>query len=50
MGAASYLKMNLQSVSFGVIARQASASTATGYNKIHLLEQTEIIDTAFSIK
>ena len=50
MGAASYLKMNLQSVSFGVIARQASASTATGYNKIHQLEQTEIIDTAFSIK
>ena len=50
MGAASYLKMNLQSVSFGVIARQASASTATGYNKIHQLEQAEIIDTAFSIK
>ncbi len=50
MGAASYLKMNLNAISFGVIARQASASTATGYNKIHQLEQAEILDTAFSIK
>jgi 2-oxoglutarate dehydrogenase E1 component len=50
MGAASYLKMNLNAISFGVIARQASASTATGYNKIHQLEQAEIIDTAFGIK
>jgi 2-oxoglutarate dehydrogenase E1 component len=49
MGAAAYLKMNLNAISFGVIARQASASTATGYNKVHHLEQTEILDTAFSI-
>jgi len=49
MGAASFLKMNLNSIPFGVISRQPSASTATGYNKIHLQEQAEIIETAFSI-
>lgn len=49
MGAASYLKMNLTNINFGVIARQASASTATGFNKVHVQEQTEILDTAFSI-
>ncbi len=49
MGAASFLKMNLNSINFGVVARQASASTATGYNKVHIQEQTELIDTAFGI-
>jgi 2-oxoglutarate dehydrogenase E1 component len=49
MGAATYLKMNLNVINFGVISRSASASTATGYNKVHLQEQGEILDTAFSI-
>jgi 2-oxoglutarate dehydrogenase E1 component len=49
MGAASFLKMNLHSINFGVISRNASAATATGYAKIHAQEQKEIIDTAFSI-
>jgi len=49
MGAASFLKMNLTQLNYGVISRQPSASTATGYNKIHLQEQGEIIETAFSI-
>ena len=49
MGAASFLKMNLHSINFGVISRQPSASTATGYNKVHVQEQAEIIETAFSI-
>ncbi len=49
MGAASFLKMNLQRLRFGVIARQASASTATGYNKVHLQEQAELLDTAFGM-
>ena len=49
MGAASFLKMNLTSINFGVISRQASASTATGYAKMHKQEQEEIIKTAFSI-
>jgi 2-oxoglutarate dehydrogenase E1 component len=49
MGAAWFLQMNIKSINFGVISRQASASTATGYNKVHLQEQAEIIDTVFSI-
>ena len=49
MGAASFLKMNLTNINFGVISRKASAATATGYAKIHAQEQLEIIDTAFSI-
>jgi len=49
MGAASFLQMNLKSINFGVISRQPSASTASGYAKVHKQEQEEIIDTAFSI-
>jgi 2-oxoglutarate dehydrogenase E1 component len=49
MGAASYLKMQWRGVNFGVISRQPSASTATGYNKIHIKEQAEIIETAFNV-
>jgi 2-oxoglutarate dehydrogenase E1 component len=49
MGAASYLKMNLHSINYGVISRQPSASTATGHHKVHVQEQGEIIETAFSI-
>ncbi len=49
MGAASFLQTNLKNLNFGVIGRQPSASTATGYNKVHLQEQAELIETAFSI-
>lgn len=49
MGAASFLQMNLKSINHGVISRQPSASTATGYAKIHKQEQEEIVETAFSI-
>jgi 2-oxoglutarate dehydrogenase E1 component len=49
MGAAMYLQMNLKSMNYGVISRHPSASTATGYNKVHQQEQIEIIDTAFAI-
>lgn len=49
MGAASFLRMNLTSINFGVISRQASAATATGFSKVHAEEQKEILDTAFSI-
>jgi len=49
MGAAWFLQMNLRSFSYGVISRQPSAATATGYQKVHQQEQAEIIDTAFSI-
>jgi len=49
MGAASYLQTNLKSINYGVISRQPSAATATGYAKVHEQEQGEIIETAFSI-
>ncbi len=49
MGAASYLRMNLESINFHIISRKASASTASGYSKIHAKEQAAVVDTAFSI-
>ena len=49
MGAATYLKMNLKQINFYIISRTASASTATGYAKIHAKEQAEILQTAFTI-
>jgi 2-oxoglutarate dehydrogenase E1 component len=49
MGAASFLQMNLKDLNFGIISRQPSAATATGYSKIHAQEQAEIVETAFSI-
>jgi 2-oxoglutarate dehydrogenase E1 component len=49
MGAAGYLQMTLKSINFGVISRNASASTASGYHKVHVQEQGEIIETAFNI-
>lgn len=49
MGAATFLQTNLRNLNFGVISRQPSASTASGYNKVHLQEQAEIIETAFNI-
>lgn len=49
MGAASYLQMNLKSINFGIISRQPSASTASGFSKVHAQEQAEIVETAFTI-
>ncbi|WP_295116678.1 2-oxoglutarate dehydrogenase E1 component [uncultured Chitinophaga sp.] len=49
MGAASYLQMNLKQLNYGVISRNPSAATATGYAKVHAQEQAEIIETAFNI-
>lgn len=49
MGAASFLQMNLKTINYGVISRQPSAATASGYSKVHKQEQEEIIETAFSI-
>jgi 2-oxoglutarate dehydrogenase E1 component len=49
MGAASFLKMNLHALPFSIISRKASASTATGYAKVHAKEQADIITKAFEI-
>jgi 2-oxoglutarate dehydrogenase E1 component len=49
MGAATFLRMNLQNINFAIVSRCASAATATGFSKIHAKEQEQIIATAFSI-
>ena len=49
MGAATFLRMNLKNINFYVTSRTQSASTATGYSKVHAKEQQELVDTAFSI-
>lgn len=49
MGAAAFLKMNLPNFNMGIVARPASAATASGYSKIHKEEQEELLNTAFSI-
>lgn len=49
MGAASFLQMNLKNINYGIISRKSSASTASGFSKVHKAEQEEIINTAFSI-
>ncbi len=49
MGAATYLRMNLNTVNFHIISRKPSAATATGYGKIHKAEQAAILEKAFSI-
>lgn len=49
MGAASFLRMNLQYINFGIISRPASAATASGYARVHKEEQEEILNAAFTI-
>ncbi len=49
MGAATFMRMNLHNINFYITSRAASASTATGYNKVHVKEQAALIDTAFEI-
>ena len=49
MVAYSFLKMNVDAKVFniGYLSRQASASTATGYSKIHAKEQKLLVESAF---
>lgn len=49
MGAASFLQMNLKNINYGIIGRKATASTASGFMKVHKAEQEEIVNTAFAI-
>ncbi|MCC6187244.1 MAG: 2-oxoglutarate dehydrogenase E1 component [Chitinophagaceae bacterium] len=47
MGAASFLKTNFEAFALKYICRVASASTATGFGKVHTKEQNELIEKAF---
>ncbi len=49
MGALSYLVMNLTGINMRYISRPAGASTATGFAKKHVIEQTALINEAFDI-
>jgi 2-oxoglutarate dehydrogenase E1 component len=49
MGAATFIQIHAKFLNIGVVSRQPSASTATGYAKVHAQEQGEILDTVFSI-
>lgn len=48
MGAASFLKTNFEAFPMQYITRAASASTATGFGKVHTKEQNSLIEKAFS--
>jgi 2-oxoglutarate dehydrogenase E1 component len=50
MGAASFMRMNVDLFPFEIVSRTASAATATGYSKVHAAEQEELMKKAFSSK
>lgn len=47
MGAWSYILRVYRKIAWDLSARKASASPATGYNKVHVKEQEEIVRKAF---
>lgn len=47
MGAWWFMQMNYPKAKWGMIARKASASPATGFLKVHQEEQTELVNKAF---
>ena len=51
MGAASFLKMNIdeKQLNLAYLTRSASASTATGYAKQHGVEQQALVEAAFKL-
>jgi len=49
MGAASFLKMNLEHINIGYLTRQASAATATGFARKHVTEQSMLVNEAFAL-
>ena len=49
MGAAYYLQTTFKAFTYGIVSRNPAAATATGFAKVHKIEQEEIIETAFSI-
>ena len=48
MGSWSYILRHMRKTNIEVVARKESASPATGYNKIHVKEQQQIIELAFA--
>jgi 2-oxoglutarate dehydrogenase E1 component len=48
MGAWAFILRSFREVRKDIISRRATASTATGYHKVHQQEQQDIIDRAFA--
>lgn len=48
MGSWSYILRTARKIQWDVVARKASASPATGYNKVHVKEQEEIVKKSFA--
>jgi 2-oxoglutarate dehydrogenase E1 component len=49
MGALSYMQRMMPKVEMEYVARKASASPATGYSKVHKVEQEKIVNQALGI-
>lgn len=49
MGAEAFLKTNFDAFEMKYLSRQASASTATGFGKVHTKEQNSLINDAFAL-
>ncbi|MES2386378.1 MAG: 2-oxoglutarate dehydrogenase E1 component, partial [Bacteroidota bacterium] len=49
MGALSYVSRKMQGKNIEFVSRKASASPASGYNKVHVKEQAEVINQAFAV-
>ncbi|NOX37039.1 MAG: 2-oxoglutarate dehydrogenase E1 component [Calditrichaeota bacterium] len=49
MGAWPFLRRKFNLVRLDVIARRESASPATGFHRVHTMEQTEILDKVFQV-
>lgn len=49
MGAWVYILSCYRNIDWEVVSRRASASPATGYHKMHVKQQADIIETAFTI-
>lgn len=49
MGAWVYILSSYRGVNWDVVSRKASASPATGYQKVHAKEQQDIVNKAFEI-
>jgi 2-oxoglutarate dehydrogenase E1 component len=49
MGCLSYILRMMPKYALEIVSRKASASPATGYSKIHKVEQDKIVNKAFEI-
>lgn len=48
MGAAAFLKTNFEAFPMKYLSRPATASTATGFGKVHAKEQAKLVEDAFA--